>query len=123
MTTITAQLSISMIMTGLPAMTRFVLPIILWVTGFLCLLNIVLAIIFRKNGPLEVISYYAVCLVELAIFVLALLVSIGVISRSPFYLPPSLPVDQAEIAAVRKRLGSGRGGSVGHRVHGTELIG
>ncbi|GAC1356581.1 MAG: hypothetical protein NVS2B12_07670 [Ktedonobacteraceae bacterium] len=96
----TVQLSGALIGPGLPATTRLVVPIALWLAGFLCLLNIALAIIFRKNPLLEVVSYFAAGGVELLIFVLALLVSLGVISKLPFYLPPSLPINQAEIAAA-----------------------
>ncbi len=96
----TTQLSVTLIETGLPATTRLFVPIALWLAGFLCLLNIVLAILFRKNPRLEVASYFAACGVEIVIFVLALLVYIGAISKLPFHLPPSLPINQAEIAAA-----------------------
>lgn len=101
MTAITnLQISVTFIETGLSATTRLFVPIALWLAGFLCLLNIVLAILFRKNPRLEVVSYFAACGVELVILVLALLVHIGTISKLPFYLPPSLPINQAEIAAA-----------------------
>lgn len=72
----------------------------LWVTGFLCLLNIGLAILFRKNTPRELVSYYIVCVVELAIFVFVLLFHLGVIKQIPYHLPPGLPFDRAEIGAT-----------------------
>jgi len=79
-----------------------VMAISLWITGFLCLLNIGLAIFYRAQNKKEVISYYAVSFLELAIFVFALLFYLGIITRSqiPYPLPPKLPVNRAEIAAT-----------------------
>ena len=96
----TVQLSMALIQAALPATTRLVVPIALWLAGFLCLLNIALAIFFRKNPPIEIVSYILVVGIELVIFVLALLANIGVLSKLPFYLPPSLPINQAEIVAA-----------------------
>ncbi len=96
----TIQFSVTLIKADLPATTRLFVPIALWLAGFLCLLNIVLAILFRKNPRLEVTSYYVACGIEFVILVLILLVHIGIISKLPFYLPPSLPINQAEIAAA-----------------------
>ncbi len=76
------------------------IPIIMWATGFLCLLNIGLAIFFRHNKRLEVSSYYAAFLIELALFITALLVLLGVISRSLIILPKGLPFNQGEIGAT-----------------------
>lgn len=84
----------------LPANLALIVVITLWITGFLCLLNIALAVIFRARKKKEVWSYYAACGVELVIFVLALLFYIGVIAVLPFHLPPGLPVNQGEIAAA-----------------------
>lgn len=72
----------------------------LCVTGFLCLLNIGLAIAFRKNSRREVLSYYVVCVVELAIFLFALFFHLGVIAHVPYHLPPGLPFDRTEIGAA-----------------------
>jgi hypothetical protein len=79
-----------------------VMAISLWITGFLCLFNMALAILYRTRKKKEVLSYYAVCLLELAVFVFALLFYLGVITRSqiPYPLPPKLPVNRAEIAAA-----------------------
>ncbi|MBA2396455.1 MAG: hypothetical protein H0V70_27330 [Ktedonobacteraceae bacterium] len=94
------QLSLTLIQASLPATTRLVVPIALWLAGFLCLLNIALAIFFRRNPPLEIVSYVLVVGIELVIFILALMANIGTLSRLPFYLPPSLPINQAEIVAA-----------------------
>jgi len=87
---------------GEPVNPRQVMAITLWITGFLCLLNIALALFFHKRHKKEVISYYAVCVVEMAIFAFAVLFYFGVITRSqiPYPLPPKLPVNRAEIAAA-----------------------
>lgn len=72
----------------------------LWITGFLCLLNIGLAILYRGRQTKEIASYYAVFTFELIIFVFALLLHIGAITRVPFPLPPGLPFNRAEIGAT-----------------------
>ena len=77
-----------------------VLTLTLWITGFLCILNIGLAIIYRQKQVKEVVSYYAVFAFELIIFVFALLLHIGVIAHVPFPLPPGLPFNRAEIGAA-----------------------
>ena len=78
------------------------MAVTLWVTGFLCFLNIILALFFRKRNRKEVISYYVVCAVEMAIFAFAVLFYFGMITRSqiPYPLPPKLPINRAEIAAA-----------------------
>ena len=72
----------------------------LWITGFLCFLNIGLAILYRGRQAKEVASYYAVFAFELVIFVFALLLHMGVITHVPFPLPPNLPINRAEIGAA-----------------------
>jgi len=76
------------------------ITVTLWITGFLCLLNIVFAIGYRRRKVKEVASYYAVFAFELVIFVFALLLHIGIITRVPFPLPPGLPFNRAEIGAT-----------------------
>jgi hypothetical protein len=95
----------------------------LWITGTLCLLNIVLAILYHAHNKREVLSYYAACLLELPVFVFALLFYLGVIIRSqvPFPLPPGLPVNRAEIVAA---LAIGVGlfpAALWHRINLSEL--
>jgi len=82
--------------------TRQVMAISLWVTGFLCLLNIGLALFYRLHNKKEVLSYYVACFLELAAFVFALLFCLGVITQSqiPYPLPPGLSVNRAEIAVA-----------------------
>jgi hypothetical protein len=65
-------------------------------------LNVLLALFFRKRNKKEVISYYTVCVVEMAIFAFAILFYFGMITRAqiPYPLPPRLPINRAEIAAA-----------------------
>jgi hypothetical protein len=99
------------------------MAVTLWITGLLCLLNIGLAILYHARTKKEVFSYYAACLLELPVFVLALLFYLGVIIRSqiPFPLPPGLPVNRAEIVAA---LAIGLGlfpAALWHRINLSEL--
>lgn len=77
-----------------------VITIVLWISAFLCILNVVLALIYRGRAKREVLSYYAICVLEVAIFAFALLLILGVISQVPFHLPPGLPVDRIDIGAA-----------------------
>jgi hypothetical protein len=72
----------------------------LWLTGFLCLLNIALAIVFRKRRLREILSYSIGCLFELAVFAFALILHLGIITQVPYHLPPGLPFNRAEIGAT-----------------------
>jgi hypothetical protein len=85
-----------------PVNPKQVMALTLWITGFLCLLNIALAIFFRRRRKKEVFSYYIVCMVEMAIFAFAILFYFDVITRTqiPYPLPPKLPINRAEIAAA-----------------------
>ncbi len=76
------------------------ISITLWISLFLCLLNIGLAITFRKRRLREVASYYIACVLELAIFVFAFLLHLNLITRVPYHLPPGLPFDRAQIGAA-----------------------
>lgn len=76
------------------------ISITLWISLFLCLLNIGLAIVFRKRRLREMISYYIACTFELAIFVFALLLHLNLITKVPYNLPPGLPFDRAQIGAA-----------------------
>jgi hypothetical protein len=85
-----------------PVNPKQVMAITLWITGFLCLLNVVLALVFRRRHKKEVFSYYTVCAFEMALFAFAILFYFGVITRAqiPYPLPPKLPINRAEIAAA-----------------------
>ena len=76
------------------------IPIMLFVAAFLFLLNAALAIVFRKRRAVEVSSYIAAGLIELAIFVFVLLLQIGVLTHIPLHLPAGLPFDRAMIGGT-----------------------
>jgi hypothetical protein len=76
------------------------IAITLWISGFLFILNIGLAVFYRQRMKREVLSYYLSCSLELAIFVFALLIHFGVITQVPYHLPPGLSVNRAEIGAA-----------------------
>jgi predicted membrane channel-forming protein YqfA (hemolysin III family) len=97
------------------------IPAVLWITGFLCLLNIALAILFRKNKRPEVISYYIAFVFQFLLFIAALLTLLGVISGSFFTLPGGLPFNQAEIG-VALAIGIGLfPAAYWHRINVSEL--
>lgn len=97
------------------------IPAVLWITGFLCLLNIALAILFRKNKRSEVISYYVAFVFQFLLFIAALLTLLGVISGSFFTLPSGLPFNQAEIG-VALAIGIGLfPAAYWHRINVSEL--
>jgi len=103
--------------------SRQVMAVTLWITGFLCLLNVGLAIHYRTRNKKEVISYYAVCLLELGVFVFALFFSLGIIAQSqiPYPLPPGLSVNRAEIVAALA-IGIGLSpAALWHRINLSEL--
>ena len=77
-----------------------VVSLTLWITGFLCLLNIGLAIVFRKKRSREILSYCIVGAFELAVFAFALILHLGLITKVPYHLPPGLPFNRAEIGAA-----------------------
>ena len=81
-------------------LTHTLVTLTLWITGFLVLLNVVCAILFRRRRPLELFFYVAAAVLELGIFVLALLFHLGVLTHLPYHLPPGLPFDLAEIGAA-----------------------
>ena len=81
-------------------LTHTLVTLTLWITGFLILLNIACAILFRRQRTLELIFYVAATVLELGIFVLALLFHLGVLTHLPYHLPPGLPFDLAEIGAA-----------------------
>lgn len=72
----------------------------LWLTGFLSIVNIGFAFLYKKRKAAERISYSVALGVELVIFVFALLLHFRTIHHVPFPLPPGLPIDRAEIGAA-----------------------
>src|SRR5579864_2271945 len=80
--------------------TPFVIAMTLWVTGFLSLMNIACAIFFRKRRMVEVLSYAAAVLIEVGVFVFALLLHLDILKHIPYHLPPGLPINRAEIGAA-----------------------
>ena len=81
-------------------LTHTLVSLTLWITGFLILLNIACAVLFRRRRPLELFFYVAAAVLELGVFVLALLFHLGVLTHLPYHLPPGLPFDLAEIGAA-----------------------
>lgn len=81
-------------------MTQVFISLTLVITGFLCVLNVAFAVMFRKRRIREILSYIAVGLLELGIFVLALLLRFGILTHIPYDLPPGLPFNRAEIGAA-----------------------
>ena len=72
----------------------------LFVASFLFLLNLALAIAFRKRRAIEITTYVAASVVELAIFIFVLLLQLGILTHVPLNLPPGLPVDRAEMGGT-----------------------
>ncbi len=81
-------------------MTQVFISLTLVITGFLCVLNVAFAVMFRKRRIREILSYIAVGLLELGIFVLASLLRFGILTHIPYDLPPGLPFNRAEIGAA-----------------------
>lgn len=81
-------------------MTEIFIYLTLLITGFLCVLNATFAVMFRKRRMIEILSYIAAGLLELGIFVFALLLRLGILTHIPYNLPPSLPFHRAEIGAA-----------------------
>lgn len=84
---------------GADVSPKAVLALTLWITGFLCLLNVAMALFFHRQRNKERLSYWLAFGFELAVFVFALLFQFDVITQQhiPFSLPPGLPVNRAEI--------------------------
>ena len=81
-------------------MTSFFISLILIFTGFLCLLNIAFAIVYRKRRTAELLSYIAAIVVEAGLFLFTMLLRLGILTHIPFHLPPHLPFNRAEIGAA-----------------------
>jgi hypothetical protein len=81
-------------------LTNFLISLTLIITGLLCVLNAVFAVIFRKRNIVEILSYSVVGLLELGFFVFTLLLRLGILTHIPFHLPRGLPFNRAEIGAA-----------------------
>ena len=81
-------------------MTETIIWVSLSVTAFLCILNCLFAYIFRKRKKSERLSYIAIGVLELLIFVVTLTWRIGLLHSIPFHLPQHLPFNRAEIAGA-----------------------
>lgn len=93
-------LSISTVHVSVAIKLADVVFITLWVAGFLCVLNVGLALLFRRRHMSELLSYSIACVLELGIFIAALLFHMGIISHIPYPLPPGLAFNRAEIVAA-----------------------
>src|SRR3989442_950969 len=82
------------------SLTSIIISITLGMTGFLGILNLFFVYIFRKKRLVEVFFYYGTALIELAIFVVALLLRLHVITSVPYPLPPGLNFNRAEIGTA-----------------------
>jgi hypothetical protein len=82
------------------SVTSVLVTVMLFVAAFLFVLNLALAIAFRKRRALEIITYVVASLIELAIFVFVLLLQLGILTHVPLNLPPGLPIDRAEMGGT-----------------------
>ena len=80
--------------------TPLLITVTLWITGFLCVLNSACAFYFRKKRSIEVVTYVTAGLIELGIFVFALLLHLGILRHIPYHLPSSMPINRSEIGAA-----------------------
>lgn len=81
-------------------LTNTLITVVLFVTAFLFILNIALAIVSRKRRTIVLLSFGTASLIELAIFVFVLLLRIGVLTHVPLTLPSGLPFNRSEIGGT-----------------------
>jgi hypothetical protein len=94
-----ARLSNSQSLLNSP-LTNTLVTVVLFVTVFLLLLNLALAIVSRKRRAIVILSFVAASLLELAIFIFVLLLRIGVLTHVPLALPSGLPFNRSEIGGT-----------------------
>jgi hypothetical protein len=82
------------------SLTSTLVTLMVFVTGFLFLLNATFAIAFRKRRVIAVLTFSAASLIELAIFVFVLLLQMRVLTHVPFSLPAHLPITSAELGGT-----------------------
>jgi hypothetical protein len=80
--------------------TNLFISLTLVITGLLCILNIAFALVYRKRGRAEFLSYIAATLIEAGLFVFTLLLRLGILTHIPYHLPPHLPFNRAEIGTA-----------------------
>src|SRR5712692_1685908 len=76
------------------------ISLIIAITGFLCILNAIFTVAFRKRRNREVLSYLTAGLIELAILGAVLAIHFGILTSIPYNLPPGLPFNRAELGAA-----------------------
>jgi hypothetical protein len=81
-------------------LTNTLVTVVLFVTAFLFLLNLALAITSRKRRALVILSFTVATVLELAIFIFVLLLRIGVLTNVPLTLPAGLPINRSEIGGT-----------------------
>lgn len=81
-------------------MTSILIAVTLVITCALFVLNVLLALIFRKRQAREILSYVVMGFVEFVLFGFTLLLRLGVLRHVPYHLPPGLPFNRAEIGAA-----------------------
>ncbi|MEO7020829.1 MAG: hypothetical protein ABI234_11815 [Ktedonobacteraceae bacterium] len=81
-------------------LTSTLITVTLFGTLFLFLLNTALAIVFRKRRVIEVLSFSAASLIELALFIFVLLLQLRILTHVPFSLPAHLPINRAELGGT-----------------------
>ncbi len=78
--------------------------IIVWValglTGFLGILNVALAYVFRNRQKREILSYIAAGSIELTVFAVVMILRLRGIHHIPYRFPASLPFTRTEIGAA-----------------------
>lgn len=82
------------------SLTSTLVTVMIFVTAFLFILNLALAIVSRKRRALVVLSFAAASLIELIIFVFVLLLHIGVLTHVPLSLPSGLPFNRSEVGGA-----------------------
>jgi hypothetical protein len=85
---------------ALSSLTSTLVTVVLFVTAFLFLLNLTLAIVSRKRPALVILSFVAASLLELAICIFVLLLRVGVLTHVPLALPSGLPFNRSEMGGT-----------------------
>jgi hypothetical protein len=100
LTIVTLAASDAAHLSGFQTLTSTLITVVLFVTAFLFLLNLGLAIVSRKRSAIVILTFSAASLIELAIFIFVLLLRIGVLTHVPLTLPSGLPFNRSELGAT-----------------------